>query len=81
LDYDLSAAGITCQDIDITGFSSITNGDTVAVGIPVALASTAGVTFSWWVKDASTVTVRACDVTSGNPNPAAATARADVWQH
>jgi hypothetical protein len=81
LNYDLSGAGITCQDLDITGFSGLVDGDTVVVGIPVALASTAGVEFSWWVKNSTTVTVRACDVTSGNPDPSAATVRADVWQH
>lgn len=80
LDYDLSAAGITCQDLTIAVPTGVT-GDVIAVGIPNALASTAGVVFSYWESGANVVTVRACDVTSSNPNPAAATVRADVWQH
>lgn len=80
LDFDLSGAGITCQDLTVT-VTGAADGDSVTTGVPNALASTAGVTFNGFVSAANTVTVRACDVTSGNPNPAAATVRADVWQH
>ena len=82
LDFDLSAAGITCQDLTITVTGAAQGStDNVTLAIPTALASTAGVTFDQWVSAADTVTVRACDVTSGNPDPAAATVRADVWEH
>lgn len=81
LDYDLSGAGITCQDLTITVTGAAT-GDTAAVGIADALAATAGISFGApWVSASNTVKLRACDVTSSNPNPAAATVRADVWQH
>lgn len=80
LDFDLSGAGITCQDLTVT-VTGATTGNSVAMGLPTALASTAGVTFDAWVSAADTVTVRACDVTSGNPNPAAATVRASVVKH
>ncbi len=80
LDYDLSAAGITCQDLTIT-VTGAADGDTVGLGVPNALASSAGVVLSGFVSSANTVTVRACDVTSSNPDPAGATVRADVWQH
>jgi len=80
LDYDLSAAGITCQDLTIT-VTGAADGDTVGLGVPNALASSAGVVLSGFVSSANTVTVRACDVTSSNPDPAGATVRADVWVH
>lgn len=80
LDFDLSGAGITCQDLAVTVTGAVA-GDSVQLGIPDALASTAGVTFSAWVSAADTCKVRACDVTSGNPNPAAATVRCDVDHH
>jgi len=80
LDFDLSGAGITCQNLTITVTGAV-DGDTVAIGALNALASTAGIIISGFVSAADTVTVRACDVTSGNPNPSAATVRADVWQY
>ncbi len=80
LDFDLSEAGITCQDLTMP-VAGASEGNTVSLGIPGALASEAGVVFSGWVSSPSTVTVRACDVTSSNPNPSAATIRADMWQH
>jgi hypothetical protein len=77
LDFDLSGAGITCQDLTIT-VTGAASGDEVSLGIPDALASTAGVLFDAWVSATDTVKVRACDVTSGNPNPSAATVKAKV---
>jgi hypothetical protein len=79
LDFDLSAAGVTCQDLTMT-ITGTMDGDAVSIGVPNGLASTAGITLSAWVSAANTVTVRACDVTSSNPNPAAATVRAIVWK-
>jgi hypothetical protein len=80
LDFDLSGAGITCQTLTVT-VTGAADGDSVGLGIPNALASSTGVLFTGWVSAANTVSVKACDVTSANPNPAAATVRADVWQH
>jgi hypothetical protein len=77
LDFDLSGAGITCQDLTIS-VTGAADGDPVSLGIPNALASMAGVVLDGWVSAVNTVSVRACDVTSGNPNPAAATVRAAV---
>lgn len=79
LDFDFSGAGITCDDktITVTGAAA---GDTVDLGVPNA-AWTTGVQFTAWVSAADTVTVRGCDVTSGNDNPSAATVRVGVWQH
>ena len=79
MDFDLSASGVTCQDLSITVFGA-NDGDAVSIGIPNGLASAAGIVFSAWVSASNTVTVRACDVTAGNPNPAAATIRAVVWK-
>lgn len=80
LDFDFSAAGITCQDLTMT-VTGATDADNVTLGLPNALASSAGVLWSAWVSAADTVTVRGCDVTSSNVDPAAATVRADVWIH
>jgi hypothetical protein len=58
------------------------DGDTVALGIPSALASTGGLIFTGYVSATNTVTVRACNVAArGSANPSAAAVRADVWQH
>jgi hypothetical protein len=80
LDFDLSNTGITCQDLTIKVVGA-SNGDPVFLGIPDTLASTTGVIFSGWTSKADTVTVRACDVDSSNPNPSAITVSATVVQH
>jgi hypothetical protein len=81
LDYDFSGAGITCHTgggtITVTGAAV---GDVVAIGLPAAL-QTSGLMWNAYVSATNTVTVEACDVDSGGSNPAAATVRADVWQH
>jgi hypothetical protein len=79
LDFDLSGAGVTTHDLTIT-VSGAATGDTVVLGIPNAVVSV-GVIFSAWVSAADTVTVRAVDWDSSNPNPGSATFRVDVWQH
>ena len=74
-------SGNDCQDLTITVTGAV-DGNTVYLGIPTALSSTAGVSFSGFVSVADTVTVRGCKVTAGaSADPAAATVRADVWQH
>lgn len=79
LDYNLSAAGITCQDLTIT-VTGAAAGDSCGVGAP-ASGLGAGVHLHCWVSAANTCTIRACDVTSSGANPAAETYRCDTWQH
>lgn len=78
LDFDFSAAGITCQDLTIT-VTGAAAGNTCSIGLATTLGT--GVLTSCWISAANTCTVRACDVTSANGNPAAQTIRCDVWQH
>ncbi len=74
-------AGTDCQDLTVAVVGAA-DGDTVSLGIPNTLASVAGVTWSGWVSAPGVVTVRGCKITAGaSANPAAATVRADVWQH
>src|SRR5581483_9721412 len=75
-----SVAANSCSDLTIT-VTGAANGDSVALGVPGALASTAGLVFTGFVSAANTVTVRACNVaTAASANPAAATVRADIWK-
>jgi hypothetical protein len=76
LDFDLSGAGITQQDLTIT-VTGAAVGDVVSLGLPTALQAS-GIQCSGFVSTSNTVTVRCVDVTSSNPNPAAATVRAQV---
>jgi hypothetical protein len=70
--------GGDCQDRTITVMGAA-DGDVVAVGIPNALAAIAGVTWSYWVSSANTITLRGCKATSGSSSdPAAVTVRASV---
>lgn len=74
-------AGADCQDLTVT-ITGAADGDSVEIGVPTALASTAGVHFTGFVSAANTVTIRGCKITAGaSADPAAATVRADVWQH
>ena len=79
---DFSAwSGTDCQDLTVT-VTGAADGDTVTLGIPNALASTAVVTWFGFVSASNTVTVRGCKISSGgSADPSAATVRADVWQH
>ncbi len=79
LNFDFSGAGITCQTINLT-VTGAAVGDAVYLGLPTTL-QLAGVTWVAWVSATDTVQVQGCDVDSSNPNPVAATVRADVWQH
>ena len=80
LDY-AAWAGNDCQDKTIT-VTGAADGDVTNQGIPSALASVAGVVWSSFVNSANTITIRGCKITAGaSADPAAATVRADVWQH
>lgn len=80
LDFDLSGSGVTCQDLTITVTGAVGDDDTVLIGMAGSLGSTAGVQITGFVSATNTVTVRACDVTAGNPDPTAQTVRATVVQ-
>lgn len=79
LDFDFSGAGITEQELTIR-VQGAAPGDVVSLGLPTALQAS-GLMCSGFVSSSHTVTVRCMDVTSRGTNPAAATVRADVWQH
>lgn len=81
LDFPSIAAN-ACQELTIT-VTGAADGNTVSLGIPNALAS-ASSTLAWsgWVSAANTASVRVCQVAAtATSDPAAATIRADVWQH
>jgi hypothetical protein len=74
-------SGTDCQEKTIRALGAA-DGDTVVLGIPNALASVAGVTWSGWVSGIDAVTVRGCKITAGASfDPGAATVRVDVWHH
>lgn len=81
LDFPIIGAS-SCQSLTIT-VAGAADGDTASLGVPTALAN-ASSTFAvtGFVSAANTVTARICQVaTSASSDPAAATVRADVWQH
>ena len=81
LDFPIIGAS-SCQSLTIT-VTGAADGDTVSLGVPTALAN-ASTTFAvtGFVSAANTVTARICQVaTQASSDPAAATVRADVWQH
>jgi hypothetical protein len=76
-----SVVANSCSDLSMT-VSGAAPGDTVALGLLDALASTAGLSFSAWVSAADTVTVRACNAAVTNSaDPASATVRVSVWKY
>lgn len=84
LDFTALAAN-TCEVLTIA-VTNAADADTVTLGVPNALADVDGgterTTFFGWVSAAGTVSVRRCNVTAGaTADPAAATVRADAWQH
>lgn len=80
LNYGAVAAN-SCSDLTIT-LTGAADGNVVSLGVPTALASTAGLQFSAFVSLADTVTVRACNVTtSASADPAAATVRVSITQY
>jgi hypothetical protein len=84
LDFTALAAN-SCEVLTIT-VTGAADGNVVTLGVPNALADADGATerttFFGWVSAADTVSVRRCNVTgSATGDPAAATVRADVWQH
>ncbi len=75
----LAAGSCSAVPVTVTGAN---DGDSVALGVPDALASTDGLVWAGWVSAADTVSVRFCNVTAQTiPAPASASVRVDVWQH
>ena len=84
LDFTALAAN-TCETLTIAVVGAA-DGNTVTLGVPTALADVDGATerttFFGWVSAADVVSVRRCNPTlAATVDPAAATVRADVWQH
>lgn len=79
LDYGATGAN-SCDDKTIA-LAGSADGNKVTWGVPTALASVAGTTFSAFVSAGDTVTVRRCNVT-GSPtaDPDPATINVSVWQ-
>lgn len=73
-----------CSELTMTVTGATTN-STVALGGAnlTTLMGTAGIsTYSAWASAADTVTVRVCNTTAlSSSDPAAATIRADIWNH
>lgn len=82
LNYGATVAG-TCDTLTVTVTGAV-DGDTVALGIPTALAtSSVYQAFYGWVSAADTVSVKRCNLTNATTalaDPAAATVRATVLQ-
>ena len=79
LDFGAVAAN-TCSDLTVT-VTGAASGNVVSLGIPAALGATAGLEFTGFVSASDTVTVRACNVTTGaSADPASATVRVQVTQ-
>jgi hypothetical protein len=81
LDFPIIGAN-DCETLTLT-VTGAADGDVVTLGVPNALASASStLTFFGWVSADDTVSVRVCQVAaSATSDPAAATIRADVWQH
>ncbi|MDE2079693.1 MAG: hypothetical protein KGI73_04930 [Patescibacteria group bacterium] len=76
----IAANSCSTGTITLTGAA---DGDSVYIGMPNTVAS-ASSTLVWngWVSAANTITVRLCQTAAQGTSPvAAATVRADVWQH
>lgn len=71
-------AAIGCNDLTIT-VTGATLSDTVSLGVPNASVVNATAFFKAWVSSSNTVTVRYCQLISGDP--AAGTFKVDVWKH
>jgi hypothetical protein len=71
----------SCNTLSVTA-AGAADGDSVALGIPNALAAVNGLSWFGWVSALDTVSVRGCNVTNQSvAAPPAANVRVDVWQH
>lgn len=68
----------SCESLSVT-VAGAADGNEVALGVPNALGSLAGVSWSAWVSAANTVTVRGCNATGrATIDPAPATVKVTV---
>jgi hypothetical protein len=71
----------SCNTLSVT-VTGAADGDSVALGIPNALAAVNGLTWFGWVSAPDIVSVRGCNMTNQTvPAPPTANVRVDVWQH
>ncbi|MCU1308820.1 MAG: hypothetical protein JWN45_3515, partial [Acidobacteriaceae bacterium] len=70
-----------CTDTNTITVAGAIDGDAATVGVPAAVASTAGLQFSAYVSSANTAKVRVCNVTTRAIDPASTTYRVGVWVH
>jgi hypothetical protein len=71
----------SCNTLSVTA-TGAADGDSVALGIPNALAEVNGLIWFGWVSAPGIVSVRGCNVTNQAVlTPPAANVRVDVWQH
>jgi hypothetical protein len=71
----------SCNTLSVSA-TGAADGDSVALGIPNALAAVNGLAWFGWVSAPGVVSVRGCNVTSQTvPATPTANVRVDVWQH
>ncbi|MFI5057412.1 MAG: hypothetical protein ACHQLQ_04440 [Candidatus Acidiferrales bacterium] len=71
----------SCNTLSVTA-TGAADGDSVALGIPNALASIDELTWFGWVSAPGVVSVRGCNVTNQTMSaPPTVNLRVDVWQH
>jgi hypothetical protein len=68
----------TSQAFTFTGTS---NGNTVALGVPIESMTATDLIYSGWVSAPNKVTLRVCAFAGKPPNFGTGTIRVDVWQH
>ncbi len=78
-----SIPGNGCETQTVAGVSGAVDGDVVTLGVPNNVASASStLVFTGWVSAADTVSVRVCQVASGDSgNLPSGTFRVDVWKH
>jgi hypothetical protein len=73
--------GNTCSSVEMN-VEGVSEGDTVALGMPTTIASKANLIFAGYVSAPGTVTVKVCNVAAASSvHVPRDTVRADVWQH
>jgi hypothetical protein len=75
-----SLAAASCQVSSVSA-AGASDGDSVALGVPNALASSGDLVLFGWVSAPDTVSIRACNMGAASIASAAGTVRVDVWKH
>ncbi|MDD1748905.1 MAG: hypothetical protein LUO89_03420, partial [Methanothrix sp.] len=73
-------APASCQVTTVSA-TGANDGDSVALGVPNALASSGDLVLFGWVSGPDTVSVRLCNMGAAAVDTAAGTVRVDVWKH